>query len=155
MIKAIFIAEQAESVQSSLHCAELKAGMGIVGDRNFARHNCKGQNITFVALEQITQFNAQFKQSAQIDATRRNIVTEGIDLNALVGKCFSIGGVRFRGVELCEPCAKLGDRLKGDTVSRAQAVRAFVHRGGLRADVLNDGVISVGMAIEVDNGSDS
>ena len=68
---------------------------------------------------------------------RRNVVTRGIDLNALVGRRFRVGDVECVGRRLCEPCAHL-QRLSPGTL------RPLVHRGGLRADLLGDGVIRVG-----------
>ena len=71
---------------------------------------------------------------------RRNVVTRGIDLNALVGRSFRVGDVECVGRRLCEPCAHL-QRLSPGTL------RPLVHRGGLRADVLGDGMIRVGDAV--------
>jgi MOSC domain-containing protein YiiM len=65
-------------------------------------------------------------------------VTRGIDLNALVGHEFLLGGVRCRGMRLCEPCRVL------ERYASRPLLRPLVHRGGLRADVLEDGVVSVG-----------
>jgi MOSC domain-containing protein YiiM len=39
--------------------------------------------------------------------SRRNVLTRGIDLNALVGRRFRIGEVECLGVELCHPCKHL------------------------------------------------
>jgi MOSC domain-containing protein YiiM len=69
---------------------------------------------------------------------RRNIVTKGIDLNALVGREFAVGAVRCRGMRLCEPCTVV------DTYASRPVLRSLVHRGGLRADILEAGVMRVG-----------
>ena len=74
--------------------------------------------------------------------SRRNIITRGVRLNDLVGQEFQVGSVKLRGVELCEPCAHLA-QLAGKPI-----LRSLVHRGGLRADILSDGVIHVGDRIE-------
>jgi MOSC domain-containing protein YiiM len=71
-------------------------------------------------------------------ATRRNVLTRGIDVNDLVGKRFRIGDVECEGVELCEPCAHL------ESMTQPGVIKAFVHRGGLNADILRDGEIAVG-----------
>jgi MOSC domain-containing protein YiiM len=76
--------------------------------------------------------------------TRRNLVTEGVALNHLVGHEFRIGAVRMRGLRLAEPCAYL-EQLTGHDGVRA----AFVHRGGLRAEILDDGELRVGDGIAV------
>ena len=74
---------------------------------------------------------------------RRNIVTQGIFLNDLVGKRFQIGAVVCEGIRLCHPC-KLLEKLTGK-----QVLRPLVDRGGLRADILNNGTIRVGDSIMV------
>ena len=74
-------------------------------------------------------------------ASRRNVATRGIDVNALVGRRFRLGDVLCQGLRLCEPCVHL-DRLSGPGL-----LRPLIHRGGLRADVLTDGEIRSGDAI--------
>ena len=73
--------------------------------------------------------------------TRRNVLTRGLDVNALVGRDFTIGGVRCRGLRLAEPCAHL-ERLHGPGL-----LRPLIHRGGLRADVLSDGDVGPGSPV--------
>jgi len=90
------------------------------------------------------QFNKEHRQSIKLEDTRRNIITEGVDLNALVGKEFKVGEVTLRGIELCEPCSTLGSRLSNDEITDVAVVKAFTSRAGLRVDVLSDGVLSVG-----------
>ena len=65
-------------------------------------------------------------------------MVRGTDLNALVGREFTLGEARCRGRRLCEPCAHL------DRLNRAAILRPLVHRGGLRADVIRGGTIRVG-----------
>jgi MOSC domain-containing protein YiiM len=79
--------------------------------------------------------------SVEPAATRRNVLTRGIDVNALVGKRFRIGAVECEGVALSEPCLDL------EAMTQPGVIKAFVHRAGLNADILNDGVISVGDAV--------
>jgi MOSC domain-containing protein YiiM len=79
------------------------------------------------------------------EEARRNIVTRGIDLNALVGKRFRVGDVDCFGARLCEPCAHL-ERLTA-RAGTPGTLHALIHRGGLRADVLTDGEIRAGDAI--------
>lgn len=74
--------------------------------------------------------------------TRRNIATTGVPLNHLVGREFWIGAVRLRGTRLCEPCRYL------EGLTQPGAMLALLHRGGLRAQIINDGVIRVGDTIK-------
>ena len=75
------------------------------------------------------------------DEHRRNVVTRGIDLNALVGHEFAVGEVRCLGKRLCEPCTVI------DRYSSRPLLRPLVHRGGLRADILEDGELRAGDAV--------
>jgi MOSC domain-containing protein YiiM len=75
--------------------------------------------------------------------TRRNVVTRGVDVNALVGKRFRIGDVECEGVELCEPCRHL------ESLTKPGIIKGLVHRGGLNADILEGGEISVGDPVVV------
>jgi MOSC domain-containing protein YiiM len=59
-------------------------------------------------------------------------------LNHLVGREFQIGDVRLRGLKLCEPCSHL-QQLTGKPM-----IKALLHRGGLRAEILIGGTIKPG-----------
>ena len=120
------------------------AGAGIEGDRYFAREGEPGQNVTFIEAEEIESFFAEQQRSADLSATGRNIITRGVRLNDLVGTEFRVGTVRFRGVELCEPCLGLGQALATPATPAAKVVKHLVHRGGLRADALSSGEVAVG-----------
>lgn len=124
------------------------AGSGIEGDRYFGARDEPGQNITFVEAEEIEAFLAENGRAPDLSVTGRNVVTRGVRLNALVGREFAVGGLRFRGVELCEPCLGLGESLAAEGMAPAQVVRRWVARGGLRADVLTGGVLTVGATVQ-------
>lgn len=51
---------------------------------------------------------------------------------------FKIGVVRCRGMRLCEPCTVV------QRYASRPVLRQLVHRGGLRADILEDDLIRVG-----------
>lgn len=147
-VEAIFITSTKHAPQQRVAQAHVVAGAGIEGDRYFGtKQRYPGQNITLVELEEIERFNQDTGAGAGIDGTRRNIVTRNVRLTALVGKEFTIGNVRFRGVELCEPCSTLGRNLASENLNAAQVVKKFVHKAGLRADALSDGIICVGDAV--------
>lgn len=145
MIEAIFIANAHSAEQRQVTEVKLIKGSGILGDRNFNQMKWPGQNITFIEIEQIEHFNKNYNQNISFSATRRNIITRGISLNDLLNKKFYIGEVGFIGVELCEPCQVLGRLLENESIARKDVVKAFVHKGGLRSDILSSGRISVGM----------
>ena len=148
MIEEIYIAKESKKEQIKVTEIQLVAGSGIVGDRNFGESRWPGQNITFIESEEIESFNEVYGQNISMEATRRNVITKGVRLNELVGKKFTIGGIKFLGVELCEPCSFLGELLENKTISKKNVVKNFVHKGGLRADILSNGNLSVGMPID-------
>jgi MOSC domain-containing protein YiiM len=124
------------------------AGAGVEGDRYFHVRDEPGQNITFIEAEEIEAFAQEHRRPVDLSATGRNVVTRSVRLNELVGREFIVGSVRFRGVELCEPCQTLGEALASPTLSPARVVERWVHRGGLRADALTSGELHVGLRFQ-------
>jgi MOSC domain-containing protein YiiM len=100
-----------------------------------------GYDLTLIAAEVLDDLAAS-GPVVDFAASRRNVLTRGVDVNALVGRTFRIGDVLCAGRRLCEPCAHL-ERLGG-----AGILRPLIHRGGLRVDVLTDGEIRIGAGIE-------
>lgn len=149
IVEHIFVASQPRMPQIELDEADVVAGKGIAGDHNFANRTAAGQNITLVEAEEVEAFLSRFNRPRIMSITRRNLVTRGVRLNDLVGKQFAVGSVKLRGVELCEPCMILGKSLATDALPAAKVIEHFVHRAGLRADVLTDGTIAKGAPIVI------
>jgi MOSC domain-containing protein YiiM len=120
---------------------ECVAGHGIRGDRFYDyRDNYKGQ-ITFFSFEVFERLAQHFGMTNKsAGAVRRNVVVSGIELNDLIGEEFSIQGVRLRGTAHCKPCYWMDQAI-------APGAEEFLQgNGGLRAQILSDGVIAVGDA---------
>jgi MOSC domain-containing protein YiiM len=112
------------------------AGKGLVGDRHFHEDGAgPGRALTLIEAEVLEDVGLTGAQS------RRQVVVRGVRLNDLVGKRFRVGDVECLGVELCEPCSHL------QQMTRAGIIKALIHRGGLNADILTDGQISVGAPV--------
>jgi len=121
--------------------ARAVSGKGLEGDRYFATKP-DGQ-VTLIEAEAIEALAAPSGvKLAYVDA-RRNIVTRGVDVTELIGRQFQVGEVTVRGVRLSEPCAHLAQ------LTDQRVLKGLVHRGGLKAEILNDGVIRVGDSIVV------
>lgn len=148
-IERIFTRPVPGGPQSEHQSVRLVAGCGIEGDRHFGRHDDAGQNISFIEAEEIEAFMGEQGLPPDLSLTGRNVVVRGVRLNALVGQEFCVGGLRFRGRELCEPCLGLGERLATRTITPAQVVRRLVGRGGLRADALTSGELAVGASFDI------
>jgi MOSC domain-containing protein YiiM len=147
MIERLYTCPAAGAPQIEHHRVRVVAGKGIEGDRYFGRDDEPGQNVTFVEAEEIEAFQDAAHRPHDLSVTHRNVVTRGVRLNDLVGKEFTIGGVRFRGRELCEPCRGLGKRLQSPDLTAADVVKRLVHRAGLRADALSSGDLARGMKL--------
>lgn len=118
--------------------AELVAHKGIVGDRFFDfKKNYKGQ-VPFFALEVFQALSLALSVPDKTPAVfRRNFVVSGVNLNALIGKQFSVQGIEFEGVQECRPCAWM------DQAFAPGAELLLKGGGGLRARVLTDGILRV------------
>ena len=139
-VEALAVAPDAEAPIELVGEVTAHAGRGLVGDRyheargTFSSPHSNGHELTLVEAEVLEELGFGPEDA------RRNVVTRGIDLNALVGRRFRVGEVECVGRRLCEPCAHLQKLSPG-------TLRPLVHRGGLRADLLGDGVIRVGDAV--------
>lgn len=128
---------------------EAVAGRGLRGDRHFVpedretRSPGAGEDLTLIEAEALDAVVRDFDIRLGPGEHRRNLTTRGIALNHLVGEQFQVGDAVCRGVMLCEPCRHL------QGLTEEGVVQALVHRGGLRADVLDSGVIRTGDPLEV------
>ena len=147
-VERIFVGQPLDGSLVERDQVTVVAGAGIEGDRYFGRHEEPGQNITLVEAEEIEAFLSGNGRAIDLSVTRRNLVTRGVRLNALVGREFKVGDVLLRGVELCEPCLGLGAALEAPGLAAAEVVKRFMQRAGLRADVVSGGVIARGAVVQ-------
>jgi MOSC domain-containing protein YiiM len=128
-----------EAPMIDVDSVECVAGKGLVGDRFFGyKEDYKGQ-VTFFAQEVYERMCEQFQMvGLPPSAFRRNLITKGVDLNALIGQEFEIQGVRFLGTQECTPCHWMNQAFAEG------AEEALKGHGGLRAKILSDGVLKKG-----------
>ena len=148
-IAGIFVAPAGGAPTRPVERVRAVPGRGLEGDRNFAAppaptHRNPDEELTLFSLEALAEANREYGLSLAPGDTRRNVATEGVPINDLVGREFTLGNVRVRGLELCEPCLHLAE-LTGER----QILRALVHRGGLRAQILSEGTLTVGDPISL------
>mgnify|MGYP001799115437 CR=1 FL=1 len=149
-VAAIYRFADSGASGDALNSARLIAGLGMDGERyalgkgHFQSEDRWGQALTLIEAEAIEVLESEHGVVMKPVDARRNIVTRNIDLNALMGKRFRIGGVLCQGSRLAEPCAWL------QKTTPKGMLRGLVHRGGLRADILEDGIIEVGNVITPD-----
>jgi MOSC domain-containing protein YiiM len=146
VVEAILIAPAAEAAIVQVERAAAHAGRGLEGDRyfeqggTFSNAHGRGHDLTLIEAEVLDELHVPVGALVPEEA-RRNIVTRGVGLNALVGTRFRIGDVECFGQRLCEPCAHL------ERLTKPGTLRALIHKGGLRADILSDGEIRTGSAV--------
>jgi MOSC domain-containing protein YiiM len=144
-VEGIFITIAHGQVPAPVERVSAHAGAGLEGNRYYWEGGDAppGQALTLIAAEAVEAYQQEHGSSLQPAETRRNVLTRGVDVNALVGKRFKVGDVECLGVELCEPCADL------ESMTEPGVIKGLVHRAGLNADILGDGEISVGDAVTV------
>jgi MOSC domain-containing protein YiiM len=149
-VEAIAIAGTATGPMRLVEEAHALAGRGLAGDRYAAKAGTftppggtgDGYDLTLIQAEVLDELVLAEDRRLRYAEARRNLITRGVDLNALVGRRFRVGDVECFGERLCEPCSHL------ERLTTKGVLRGLIHRGGLRADILTDGRILIGSAIE-------
>ena len=120
------------------------SGRGLEGDRyynhagKFSHKENPGREVTLIESEAIEALAQDHGVNLALGESRRNVVTSGVPLNHLVGRDFEIGEVVLKGIELCEPCGYL------EGLTKAGVKQGLLHRGGLNAQIVREGVIRRG-----------
>jgi len=141
-VVSIHITRAAGQPMETVAQARAVAGRGLEGDRYFLgtgyysdKPGAGGREVTLIETETLDALPAEGPIKISATESRRNIATTGVPLNHLVGREFWVGDVRLRGTRLCEPCRYL------DGLTYPGVMTTLVHRAGLRAKILNDGII--------------
>ena len=152
----IFVASHPEELPHSVNSVRVIAGKGLEGDRytagigTFSNYPGK-RDVTLIESEMLSTFERETGKRLSAAEARRNLLTQGERLNELVDREFRIGSIWLRGLRLSEPCTHLA------RLTHREVLPGLVHRGGLIAEVLSDGLLSVGDEISepssVDAGS--
>ena len=157
-VVSIHVAPEASAPMQSITEARAFPGRGIEADRYFAGTgfysktlSYGGREVTLIETEAVEGLFGGVRNASgerlgiklAAAETRRNIVTSGVPLNHLIDREFHVGAVLMRGTRLCEPCKHLDDLTQRGVMS------GLIHRGGLRAQILSEGVIRVGDAVRL------
>jgi MOSC domain-containing protein YiiM len=144
-VEGIYVTPDHGELPQPVESVRALAGRGLEGNRYFFDEAPAGRALTLIAAEAVEAMEREHGIALEPRESRRNVVTRGIDVNELVGKRFRVGNVECEGVELCEPCADL------QAMTKPGVIKGLAHRGGLNADILSDGEISVGDAVVADS----
>jgi len=123
---------------TSVKSVDALKGRGLVGEKHFKENNQKRRQITLIEIENINHYNKITETKIPAINFLRNIITEGIKLNILVGKEFFIGKVKVKAHDLCRPCKYLQESLQ-----QKNTVKELLLTGGLRCEILSSGKIFV------------
>ena len=154
-VVTIHVAPEEGASMQSLDSVRAIAGQGLVGDRyhdgsgTYSERESPGRQVTLIEAEALEAIEREQGITLAPGESRRNVTTRGVALNHLVGREFTVGDVRLRGIKLCEPCGYLQRTLGVD-----QLVQVLAHRCGLNAEILTDGEIRIGdkvVPIETDD----
>jgi MOSC domain-containing protein YiiM len=141
-VEEINIAPRRKELPGPVDRVQAVEAQGLVGDRKFSTEprpdEERDSDLTLIAAEALEGLFAETGIELSPAESRRNLVTRGVDLNALVGRRFRVGEVECEGIELCEPCSHL------EGLTKPGVLRGLVHRGGLRAAIHRGGEIAVG-----------
>jgi MOSC domain-containing protein YiiM len=147
-VQGIFVTSTNGTALRAVQSLRAVPGKGPEGDRNFFAEGSPDKEfdrqITLIESEAIDAARREYQVELQPVETRRNILTQGVALNHLVGREFTVGQVRLRGTMLCEPCGHL------EKLTREGVRKSLIHRGGLCAQILTEGEIRVGDSIRLD-----
>ena len=135
----IGIAKESNKQIIKVESIEVLAGKGIKGDRYFQNFNDEKNQLTLIESENIDYYNKTFKTNFKYLEFRRNLVTQNIQLNDLIGKTLIVGEIKIKAHDLCRPCKNLQEKLGKDNI-----IKEFLRRGGLRCEILNSGNIKIG-----------
>lgn len=150
-VEQINLAERTSGPTFAVETVEAMAGRGLKGDRIVTERSPNGEpvepkkQITLIEAEAFDALRRDYDLEFSAGESRRNICTRGVPLNHLVDRAFSVGAARLKGIELCEPCGII-EKLSG----KKGVTKALIHRGGLRAEIVESGTIRVGDSIVVD-----
>jgi MOSC domain-containing protein YiiM len=138
VVEQIAIASERKERPTPVARVRARAGHGLEGECHYSDAAEPGAALTLIAREALEGLRDDTGIELSHEASGRNVLTSGIDLNELVGVRFRVGEVECQGVELCEPCLGLAK------LTEFGVLRGLVHRGGLRADIVSDGELAVG-----------
>jgi MOSC domain-containing protein YiiM len=146
-VEAIALRREKSGQIELVHSAVAEAGRGLVGDHIHsslapAAENPHDKQITLIEAESLEAVQNEDQLQLSHVESRRNVLTRGVPLNHLVGKRFRIGSLLLEGQKLCEPCSHL------EKLTRKKLITPFLHRGGLRARVVQGGTLAVGDVVK-------
>ena len=144
-VVSLFIVDRSAEPMKKVDQLAALAGRGIEGDRyllgtgTYSKKPEPGRQVTLIQSEVLTSLNKKFNITVKPEESRRNVLTEGIEINDLIGQEFLVGAVRLRAHRLTRPCKYLENLL-----GQPGLYKELWDHGGISCEILTDGVIEEG-----------
>lgn len=138
-LEAIWIKRAHRGPMDSVLTARLIAGRGLVGNADQGRR----RQVTLIERERWDQLMMELEAAVPAAARRANLMVSGMRLANSRDRVIRIGGSRLRVAGETQPCDRMDEALPG-----LRAATALDWGGGVFAEVLDDGEIKVGDAVE-------
>ena len=142
IVVALFTVDRRAAPMKKVDQLYALAGRGIEGDRYFlgtgtySKSPEPGRQVTLIKSEVLESLKNKLEINVKPEESRRNILTQGIEINDLIGTEFYVGTVRLRAHRITQPCLYLEKLL-----DQPGLYKELWDNGGISCEILSDGVI--------------
>ena len=142
IVVALFTVDRRAAPMKKVEQLYALAGRGIEGDRYFlgtgtySKSPEPGRQVTLIKSEVLESLKNTLEINVKPEESRRNILTQGIEINDLIGTEFYVGTVRLRAHRITQPCLYLEKLL-----DQPGLYKELWDKGGISCEILSDGVI--------------
>ena len=149
-VESLHIVAEKSLPMETLETVRAIPGVGLEGDRyatgrgTYSEFPEDGRQITLFEQESLEAIRRDFSITLEPHQTRRNIITQDVPLNHLVGQKLLVGDVLLEGTRLNAPCQYFEDLLGIKSL-----FKALIHRSGLNCRILTGGECRVGDIIRL------
>ncbi len=144
-VVALFIVDRRSAPMKQVQQLNALAGRGIEGDRYFmgtgtySKKPEPGRQVTLIKSEILESLRDEFDITVKPEESRRNVLTQGVEINELIGTEFFVGPVRLRAHRITQPCLHLEKLL-----DQPGLYQRLWDNGGISCEILSDGIIKPG-----------
>ena len=142
IVVALFTVDRRAAPMKKVEQLYALAGRGIEGDRYFlgtgtySKSPEPGRQVTLIKSEVLESLKNKLEINVKPEESRRNILTQGIEINDLIGTEFYVGTVRLRAHRITQPCLSVEKLL-----DQPGLYKELWDNGGISCEILSDGVI--------------
>lgn len=140
----IYITGSAGQPMQSLDDVQAIPGVGLEGDRyatgqgKWSDRPGEDRQVTLIEQEALDALHRDHDIELGPEESRRNLITQGVPLNHLVGREFRVGQITLYGGRLNLPCRYL------EEVTDKPVFKPLLNRSGLNCRILSGGTLRPG-----------